>query len=318
MRRKADPALESLPNKDASFIEPMECLPVPKLPEGPLWVYEVKLDGFRAIGVNPKQGNPTLLSRQDKSLDRKFPDVSKALASLPRGTIIDGEVVALDDDGRPDFNLLTHSRSSAGRIRFYVFDLLFFENKDVMALPLFERRKLLQSLAFESEIIKLLEYFQTSADEMLDVVRQHCLEGVVAKRLDSHYEPGRRSGAWVKHRIAQQQDFLIGGYIPGTHGIDSLIVGEYRGKELIYVARVRAGLVPASRRQSFQKLQALIIKTCPFVNLPETGRSRWGESLTAEKMQQCVWVEPKLTALIEFLEHTEGGRLRHSRFVHLN
>jgi ATP-dependent DNA ligase len=134
--------------------------------------------------------------RQDKSLDRKFPDVSKALATLSRGTVIDGEVVALDDAGRPDFNLLTHSRKSVLRIRFYIFDLLFFKNEDVMALPLLERRKLLQSLAFESEIVKLLEYFQTSAGEMLDVVRQNCLEGVVAKRLDSPYEPGRRSGAW--------------------------------------------------------------------------------------------------------------------------
>jgi ATP-dependent DNA ligase len=162
-----------------------------------------KLDGFRAIGIIPKQGNPTLLSRQDKSLDRKFPDVAKALAALPRGTIIGGEVVALDDAGRPDFNLLTHSRKSASRIRFYVFDLLAFKNEDVVALPLLERRTLLQSLAFEFEIIKLLEYLQTSAGEMLDVVRQHCLEGVVAKRLDSSYEPGRRTGAWVKHRIAQ-------------------------------------------------------------------------------------------------------------------
>jgi bifunctional non-homologous end joining protein LigD len=166
--------------------------------------------------------------------------------------------------------------------------------------------------------MKLLEYFETTATEMLDVVRQHGLEGVVAKRIDSPYEPGLRSGAWVKHRIAQQQDFLIGGYIPGAHGIDSLIVGEYTEKELNYVSRVRAGLVPASRREVFRMLQPLRIKSCRFVNLPETGRSRWGESLTAEKMKQCVWVEPTLTARIEFLERTEGGRLRHSRFVRLN
>jgi ATP-dependent DNA ligase len=189
------------------------------------------MDGFRVIGVRPKQGKPILFSRRGKSLERKFPDAAQALSALPEGTAIDGEIVALDDAGRPDFNLLTHSRSSAGRIRFYVFDLLPFKNNDVMTLPLLERRKLLQSITFESEIIKLLEYFQTSAGEMLDVVRQHCLEGVVAKRLDSPYEPGRRTGAWVKHRVAQQQDFLIGGCIPGTHGIDSLIVGEYSGKE---------------------------------------------------------------------------------------
>jgi bifunctional non-homologous end joining protein LigD len=241
MRDKALPASKSLAKKETSFVPPMECLAVPKIPEGPLWVYEVKLDGYRAIGVNPKQGKPALFSRRGKSFYRKFPDVSQALKTLPRGTVIDGEVVALDDTGRPDFHLLTHSRSSA-QLRFYVFDLLFFEDKDVMALPLLERRKLLKSLTFESEMMKLLEYFETSAAEMLDVVRQHGLEGVVGKRLGSPYEPGRRSGAWVKHRIAQQQDFVIGGFIPETHGIDSLIVGEYSGKELMYVSRVRAGL----------------------------------------------------------------------------
>src|ERR1700738_5176176 len=113
MRTKPSPALKSFPKTDASFIEPMECLPVPKIPEGPLWVYEVKLDGYRAIAVSPNQGKPALYSRSRKSFDRKFPDVSKALSTLPRGTVVDGEIVALDDAGRPDFHLLTHSRKSA-------------------------------------------------------------------------------------------------------------------------------------------------------------------------------------------------------------
>src|SRR6202790_4320420 len=303
MRMKPASAPKSFPKTDAAFIEPMECLAVPKIPEGPLWVYEVKLDGYRAVGVNPAQGKPSLYSRRGKSFDRTFPDVSKALVALPAGTVIDGEVVALDDAARPDC--------------FFLFDLPYWKSQNITHLPLLERRNLLKSMSLK-EPMRLLEYFETSAGEMLDVVRQHGLEGVVAKRLDSPYEPGRRSGAWVKHRIAQQQDFLIGGYIPGAHGIDSLIVGEHHGTELMYVARVRAGLVPASRREVFRKLRPPTIETCPFVTLPEPGRSRWGESLTAEKMKQCVWVEPKLTARIEFLERTEGDRLRHSRFVRLN
>jgi DNA ligase D-like protein (predicted ligase) len=316
MRSKADPASNSLQKKDASFVPPMECLSVTKIPEGPLWVYEVKLDGYRAIGVNPMQGRAALFSRSGKSFDRTFPDVSKLLSALPRGTVIDGEVVALDDAGRPDFHLLSHSKA-APRICLYVFDLLYSKNQDVTHLPLLERRSLLRAIPWQPPM-RLLEYFKTSAGEILDVVRQHGLEGVVAKRIDGPYEPGKRSGAWVKHRIAQQQDFVIGGFIPGPHGIDSLIVGEYRGNELWYVARVRAGLVPASRREVFQKLQPLVIDKCPFVNLPETGRLRWGDSLTAEKMKECVWVKPKLRARIEFLERTEGDRLRHSRFVRLN
>jgi ATP-dependent DNA ligase len=241
-----------------------------KTPRRALWVYEVKLDGYRAIEVNPKQGKPALFSRRGLSFDRKFPDVSKALETLPRGTVIDGEVVALDDAGRPDFHLLTHSRKSAPRICFYVFDLLYSKNQNITHIPLLERRNLLRSMSL-SEPMRLLEYFETSASQTLEVVRQHALEGVVAKRLDSPYEPGQRSGAWVKHRIAQQDDFVIGGYIPGAHGIDSIIVGYYRGTELMYVSRVRAGLVAASRMELFRKLQPLVIDECPFVNLPETG-----------------------------------------------
>src|ERR1700730_7156627 len=317
MRAKTFSALKSLTKTEVAFVEPMECLPAPKIPEGPLWVYEIKLDGYRAIGINPVQGKPSLYSRRGKSFDRKFPDVSKALVALPPGTVIDGEVVALDGAGRPDFNLLTHSRKSASRICFYVFDLLYLKSQDITHLPLLERRNLLKSISLK-EPMRLLEYFETSAGEMLDVVRQHGLEGVVAKRLDSLYEPGRRSGAWVKHRVAQQQDFLIGGYIPGAHGIDSIIVGDYAGKDLMYVSRVRAGLVTASRMELFRKFRPIVIDKCPFANLPESGKSRWGDSLTAEKMKQCVWVKPKLTARIEFLERTEAGRLRHSRFVRLN
>ena len=105
--------------------------------------------------------------------------------------------------------------------------------------------------------------------------------------------------------------------MPGTHGLDSIIVGYYRGKDLIYVARVRNGFVPASRRQLFGKLRPSVISECPFVNLPETHRLRWGEGLTADDMKKCVWLRPELVAQIEFLEWTESDHLRHSKFVRL-
>ena len=105
--------------------------------------------------------------------------------------------------------------------------------------------------------------------------------------------------------------------MPGSHGLDSIIVGYYRGKDLFYIARVRNGFVPATRRQVFAKLQPLLVSDCPFVNLPETHKGRWGDGLTADDMEKCVWVRPELVAQIEFLEWTESDHLRHSKFAGL-
>src|SRR2546429_8045185 len=131
---------------------------------------------------------------------------------------------------------------------------------------------------------------------------QQQLEGVIGKHKDSLYEPGKRTGAWIKYRVNQGQEYVIGGYVPGPHGFDSLIVGYYRGKDLVYVARVRNGFVPASRLQVFEKIRPLVSPTMPFVNLPDTNKSRWGGELTAEKMKECVWLRPEAVARIEFLE----------------
>jgi bifunctional non-homologous end joining protein LigD len=110
---------------------------------------------------------------------------------------------------------------------------------------------------------------------------------------------------------------VIGGFTPGPHGLDAIIVGYYRGKELIYVARTRNGFVPASRRRVFETLRSLVTPKCPFVNLPETREARWGEALTAEKMKKCVWVRPEVVTQIEFLEWTDADHLRHSKFAGL-
>jgi bifunctional non-homologous end joining protein LigD len=165
--------------------------------------------------------------------------------------------------------------------------------------------------------IRVSDYFEAAPKDLLSAVREQRLEGIIGKRKDSLYQPGKRSGAWIKYRVNKGQEFVIGGYFPGTHGIDSLIVGYYDGDKLMYVARTRNGFVPASRRQVFSKLKHLVTLTCPFVNLPETRRSRFGEELSAEKMKKAVWLKPEAIAQIEFLEWTEGNRLRHSKFVGL-
>jgi DNA ligase D-like protein (predicted ligase) len=312
----ADP-LRSLPKSKAAFVEPMDCLSVPKLPEGSQWIWEVKLDGYRAVAVK-SGGAVTLYSRNRKSLNSRFPYIVQPLRSLPDGTVVDGEIVALNDDGRPVFNLLQNFTSEAGRIRYFVFDLLCYDNHDLMRLPLFKRRDMLRSLInFDGARVKISEYVEASAEQVLLAVREQRLEGMVGKRKDSVYEPGKRSGAWIKHRVNLGQEFVVGGFTPGPHGLDAIIVGYYRDDELIYVARTRNGFVPASRRSVFAKLRPLVVPECQFVNLPETRKPRWGEALTAAKMKKCVWVRPEIVAQIEFLEWTEADHLRHSKFVGL-
>jgi DNA ligase D-like protein (predicted ligase) len=317
MQRKMQTRLASLPRTQASFVEPMECLSVSKLPEELGWLWEIKLDGYRALAVKSGTG-VTLFSRRRKSLNRQFPYLVEALADLPAGTVVDGEVVAIDRTGRPNFNLLQNSRADASRIQYYIFDLLCWKDRDLMRVPLVERRALLKSVVVILEKrIRIADYFEAAPNDLLAAVREQGLEGIIGKRKDSVYQPGRRSGAWIKHRVNRGQEFVIGGYFPGPHGFDSLIVGYYDGDKFMYVARTRNGFVPASRRQVFSKLKHLVTPACPFVNLPETRRSRFGEELNAEKMKKAVWLRPEAVAQIEFLEWTEGDRLRHSKFVGL-
>jgi ATP-dependent DNA ligase len=131
--------LSSYPKTKAAFVEPMDCLAAPKLPEGAQWLWEIKLDGYRAVAVK-SGGAVTLYSRNKKILNKRFPYIIEPLRGLPDGTVVDGEIVALDDDGRPVFNLLQNFTSEAGRIRYFVFDLLFYDNRDLTRLTLLVRR----------------------------------------------------------------------------------------------------------------------------------------------------------------------------------
>jgi DNA ligase D-like protein (predicted ligase) len=309
--------IKSLPPGEAAFIEPMECALVSGLPNGPEWVYEIKLDGYRAVAVK-SAGRLALYSRRRRSFDRQYPFIAEALGDLPENTVVDGEIVALDELGRPVFNLLQNFRRGTSRIHYFVFDLLVYKNRLLTRLPLRERREIMRlALRFRSPRIHISDYVEASAEDLQRAVREQGLEGIVAKRKDSLYEAGRRTGAWIKCRVNRGQEFVIGGYTRAPHGLDAIIVGYYRGADLVYVARVRNGLLPASRRRILERLRAIVTSECPFVNLPETGHSRWGKGLTVEEMKKCVWVRPELVARIEFLEWTEGDHLRHSRFVGL-
>jgi len=300
----------------ARFIEPMECLPVARIPEGAGWTYELKLDGYRIEAIKTS-GKVSLYSRRGHDLTQRFDHIARALQSMPDETVIDGELVALDEQGRPSFTLLQNFRTAASHITYYAFDILIHNAKSVMELPLSERRVILERVFQTSAHTSLSQVSNSTAVEMVNFVKAHGLEGVIAKRADSHYQLGRRTGLWTKTRINQAQEFVIGGYIPSHLGIDSIVVGFYKEKDLHYAARVRAGFVPATRRQVFNALEHLQSTRCPFVNLPDKEAGRWGEGFTSEKMKKAVWIKPEAVALIEFLEWTGGDHLRHTKFISL-
>jgi DNA ligase D-like protein (predicted ligase) len=293
----------------------MECLPVNAIPDGPEWTYEIKLDGYRAEAVK-HAGKVALYSRRKHLLNNKFSELVVELENLPDETVVDGELVALDKDGKPSFNLLQNFRSMESHIVFYAFDVLVHKGKDVTALSLERRRKILASIIPPQNHVGISQVTTGRAD-ILNFVRTHGLEGVVAKRTSSVYQAGKRTGLWCKQRVHLGQELVIGGYIPGSLGVDSIVIGFYAGNDLYYAARVRAGFVPATRRAVFEAIKHLKTTKCPFVNLPEKEAGRWGQGFTAEKMKEAVWVRPEAVAQIEFLEWTGATHLRHTKFVHL-
>jgi len=288
------------------------------LPKGPGWSYEVKLDGYRALAIKT-DGKVLLRSRNNKDFTARYRGIVAALAALPDETVIDGEVVALDATGRPSFNALQNLGSSKATLAYYAFDVLVVAGKEVMREPLSVRREILQAQVMPGlkEPVRESPQLNASLADIVRAVRAHGFEGVVAKRLDSRYEPGQRSGAWRKMRIDQGQEFVIGGYTPGPRNFDALVFGYYEGGRLLYAARTRSGFTPASRAELYRRLHPLEVPGCPFSNLPEARGGRWGEGLTAEKMKECRWVRPLLVGQFEFVEWTPDNHLRHSKFVAL-
>ena len=310
--------LRQLPTARLDFIKPMLARPSERLPSGADWLYELKLDGYRALIVK-KRGVVTLFSRRGNVLNARFPTIVAAFAFLSDAAILDGELVVLDEDGRPSFSALQHSRFTPDTLYFYVFDLLAYKGKDLRKLPLVERRRLLERQALKGmrDPVRLSAVFRASANELIKAAKETGLEGVIAKRAESRYESGERSGAWVKYKTNKGQELVIGGYKPGSNGFEYLLVGYYEGKNLIFIAKIRNGFTPALRREVAQHFSALKISQCPFANLPEPANARRGEAITAEVMKNIQWLRPRLVAQIEFTEWTKGNHLRHSRFVAL-
>jgi bifunctional non-homologous end joining protein LigD len=299
----------------------MKALATAQLPVG-VWRTEIKFDGYRALAI--LDGDKIeLWSRNEKPLSADYPEVVSALRKMRcKSAVLDGEIVALDREGRSRFQLLQQRGLSSARppIHFYVFDLLQLDGKSWMNAPIEKRRAALEKLlSRQKSIVRLSPVFETEPAVVLDEARRQGLEGIVMKLPGSLYEAGRRSGAWLKHRLSNEQEFVIGGYTPprgGRSHFGALLVGYYEKGKLQYAGKVGTGFDQTSLASLHREFEKRRIPASPFANLPR-GRSRWGVGMTAAVMRTVGWVRPELVCQIRFSEWTDEGSLRQPVFLGL-
>ena len=214
------------------FIEPMAALLVDTLPAGDDWLYEAKFDGYRAMAL--KDGaRVRILSRRGNDLTADYPAIREALSRLAaKSAMVDGEIVAFDEAGRPSFQHLHHRSAKPAAIRYFAFDLLHLDGKNLQGEPLSSRRAMLHSIVAGSDVEFSAE-LPGSPEDIIQAVTEVGLEGVVAKRRNSTYESGKRSGAWQKLKVQLRQEFVIGGYKPENRNFQSIVVGSITNVALV-------------------------------------------------------------------------------------
>jgi bifunctional non-homologous end joining protein LigD len=271
------------------------------------WSFEVKWDGFRSI-AEVKGGQARLLSRNAKSQNARFPTVAEALSGLKVDAVLDGEVVAVDDKGRPDFQALQNSmRAGGGRILYYVFDVLQVDGRDLRPLPLMRRQEILKKVLPASKVVRLSEAIETKGRTFFEAAAKNGLEGVMAKDLASPYRPGERSREWLKIKTEKRQEAVIAGFTQpraSRQHFGALILGAYENGRLTSIGQVGTGFTETTLKELHAKLERLVRAKSPFAEAPKTN-------------MPVTWVEPRLVAEVKFREWTSDGSMRQPVFLGL-
>jgi bifunctional non-homologous end joining protein LigD len=287
------------------FIAPQLCRLANRPPSGEPWIHEVKFDGYR-IQLRVEDGHATLKTRKGLDWTDKFGAIAAAAIHLP-DLIIDGEIVALDQNGAPDFAALQAAlaEGKTGDLIFFAFDLLFADGEDLRGLPLRERKKRLKKILGDGDDdspIRYVPHFETGGDAVLESACRMSLEGIVSKRADAPYQSGR-TDAWVKTKCRGGHEVVIGGWIEKDGRFQSLLVGAYSGKRLVYLGRVGTGFGKATLDRIMPRLKAAASETSPF------------EGENAPRAASNIhWLKPDLVAEIEFAGWTAAGLVRQASF----
>jgi bifunctional non-homologous end joining protein LigD len=315
--------LADLPSAKPRFIQPMKPRLVENSPSGGDWSYELKFDGIRACAVKD-DGKVNLTSRNGNELRSRFREIANAIKELSIDEcVIDGEIVALDEEGRSSFQLL-QALEIEGRkspVRFYVFDLLQLNWKSLIHLPLMQRKQLLAKICEGvADPIRYSGEIGSDAKSLLAEVKRRGLEGLIGKLRNSVYEPGRRSGTWIKLKCVNEQEFVIGGYTPPAGSrkhFGAILVGYYTANRLMFAGKVGTGFTAKSLSILHDKFRAEERDDCPFVGLPLKQNGKWVQEITPSEMRKCTWINPVFVCEIKFAEWTRDGKLRQPVFLGL-
>jgi bifunctional non-homologous end joining protein LigD len=316
-------SVPDLPAAKPRFVQPMKPWLVEHPPPSGDWIYELKFDGIRAIAIKI-DAKVRLVSRNGNELGARFPEVVDAVKQLPaQECVLDGEIVALDEEGRSSFQLL-QARELEGKkspVYFYVFDLLQLDGKNLTSLPLDQRKILLQKVSVEAgEPIRFSGEIGGDATVLLKEVKRRGLEGIIGKQRHSVYEPGRRSGAWIKLKCVNEQEFVIGGYTPpqgARKHFGAILVGYYSDKRLLFAGKVGSGFSAKSLAMLHKKFQTELRDSCPFADLPSKQNGQWVQGITPGEMRKCTWVNPVFVCQVKFSEWTRDQKLRQPVFLGL-
>lgn len=271
------------------------------------WIFGIKWDGYRAIAE--KRGNQiALYSRNGNSFNQTYPLIVQAISNIPADCIIDGEIVVLNDEGKPSFQFLQHYSENQFRpIQYQVFDLLEYDGENLMELPLVERKKRLKQVIPENDVLRYCDHLQENGIAFFKASADAGLEGIVAKKADSKYVQGKRSGDWLKIKNHQSTEAIIAGYTEPSGSrkfFGALILAEKKNGKLVYMGHTGTGFSDKMLKELFNILQPLRTSQSPFDKKIKThGR--------------VYWVKPQLVCEIKFTEFTKEGILRHPVFLRL-
>ena len=307
---------------EAMEMEELKDAPVKPMPQGltpmfasvagepfddPDWVYEVKWDGYRALAEIRGDG-VSLYSRNGVSFNKRFAPIAEALRKYGADAVLDGEIVVVDDQGRPDFQRLQHYQGSgSGYLIYYVFDLLYFRGHDLTGLPLLRRKELLKRTLPSSPRIKFSDHIVNEGVLFYAVAKEKGLEGIIAKHSQSVYEAGGRTRQWLKVKTRLTQEGVIAGFTkPGgsRKHFGSLVLGAYEGDELVPIGNVGSGFTAKDLKDIRERLNSLVQQERPFTVQPETNAP-------------ITWVKPELVCEVALAGWTGDSLMRQPVFLRL-